>query len=41
LNDNYVSGFDITGGKVGTLLEWWNAAGGSEWRRKIEFYNHN
>jgi hypothetical protein len=30
----------LQGGEVGTLLEWWNAADGSEWRWKIEFYNH-
>jgi hypothetical protein len=30
----------LPGGEVGTLLEWWNAADGSEWRWKIEFYNH-
>ena len=31
----------LPGGEVGTLLEWWNAADGSEWRWKIELYNHN
>ena len=31
----------LPGGEVGTLLEWWNAADGSEWRWKIEFYNHS
>jgi hypothetical protein len=30
----------LPGGEVGTLLEWWNAVDGSEWRWKIEFYNH-
>ena len=30
----------LPGGEVGTLLEWWNAADGSEWRWKVEFYNH-
>ncbi len=31
----------LPGGEVGTLLEWWNAADGSEWRWKTEFYNHS
>ncbi len=30
----------LPGGEVGTLVEWWNAADGSEWRWQIEFYNH-
>jgi hypothetical protein len=30
----------LPGGEVGTLLEWWNAPDGSEWRWKIELYNH-
>ena len=30
----------LPGGEVGTLLEWWNAEDGSEWRWRIEFYNH-
>jgi hypothetical protein len=30
----------LPGGEVGTLLEWWNAHDGSEWRWKIELYNH-
>ena len=30
----------LPGGEVGTLLEWWNAEGGSEWRWRVEFYNH-
>ena len=30
----------LPGGEVGTLLEWWNAPDGSEWRWQIEFYNH-
>jgi hypothetical protein len=30
----------LPGGEVGTLLEWWNALDGSEWRWKVEFYNH-
>lgn len=30
----------LPGGEVGILLEWWNAADGSEWRWRVEFYNH-
>jgi hypothetical protein len=30
----------LPGGEVGKLLNWWNAADGSEWRWQIEFYNH-
>ncbi len=30
----------LPGGEVGTLLRWWNAADGSEWRWQVEFYNH-
>lgn len=30
----------LPGGEVGVLLEWWNAEDGSEWRWRIEFYNH-
>ncbi len=29
----------LPGGEVGTLLAWWNAADGSEWRWRVEFYN--
>jgi hypothetical protein len=29
----------LPGGEVGTLLEWWNAPDGSEWRWRLEFYN--
>jgi hypothetical protein len=29
----------VPGGEVGTLVEWWNAADGSEWRWRLEFYN--
>ena len=29
----------LPGGEVGTLIEWWNAADGSEWRWRLEFYN--
>ena len=29
----------LPGGEVGILLEWWNAADGSEWRWRVEFYN--
>jgi hypothetical protein len=30
----------LPGGEVGILLSWWNAENGSEWRWRIEFYNH-
>jgi hypothetical protein len=30
----------LPGGEVGMLLEWWNAPDGSEWRWRVEFYNH-
>ena len=30
----------LPGGEVGTLLGWWNADDGSEWRWQLEFYNH-
>ncbi|MBI4317359.1 MAG: hypothetical protein HY675_02620 [Chloroflexi bacterium] len=30
----------LPGGEIGILLEWWNAADGSEWRWRVEFYNH-
>ena len=30
----------LPGGEVGTLLEWCNAVDDSEWRWKIEYYNH-
>lgn len=30
----------LPGGEVGKLLNWWNAEDGSEWRWKVEFYNH-
>ncbi len=30
----------LPGGEVGTLVEWWNAEDGSEWRWRLEFYNH-
>lgn len=30
----------LPGGEVGTLVEWWNADDGSEWRWRLEFYNH-
>lgn len=30
----------LPGGEVGTLLAWWNAPDGSEWRWQVEFYNH-
>lgn len=30
----------LPGGEVGVLLHWWNAEDGSEWRWRVEFYNH-
>lgn len=30
----------LPGGEAGTLLAWWNADDGSEWRWRVEFYNH-
>ena len=30
----------LPGGEVGTLIRWWNAEDGSEWRWQVEFYNH-
>ncbi|MGH2534880.1 MAG: hypothetical protein ACRDJW_21680 [Thermomicrobiales bacterium] len=30
----------LPGGEIGILLSWWNAADGSEWRWRIELYNH-
>ncbi|HEX2281944.1 MAG TPA: hypothetical protein VHG52_09315 [Thermomicrobiales bacterium] len=30
----------LPGGEVGILLSWWNAEDGSEWRWRLEFYNH-
>jgi hypothetical protein len=30
----------LPGGEVGTLVSWWNAADGSEWRWRVELYNH-
>ncbi len=30
----------LPGGEVGELIEWWNANDGSEWRWRVEFYNH-
>jgi hypothetical protein len=29
----------LPGGEVGTLVEWWNAEDGREWRWRVEFYN--
>jgi hypothetical protein len=29
----------LPGGEVGTLVEWWNAPDGSEWRWRVEFHN--
>lgn len=30
----------LPGGEVGTIVSWWNAQDGSEWRWRVEFYNH-
>jgi hypothetical protein len=30
----------LPGGEVGHLIAWWNAPDGSEWRWRVEFYNH-
>ena len=30
----------LPGGEVGRLIAWWNADDGSEWRWRVEFYNH-
>jgi hypothetical protein len=30
----------LPGGEVGLLLAWWNPPDGSEWRWRVEFYNH-
>lgn len=30
----------MPGGEVGILLEWWNAEDESEWRWRVELYNH-
>ena len=30
----------LPGGEVGILVSWWNAPDGSEWRWRVEFYNH-
>jgi hypothetical protein len=30
----------LPGGEVGVLIAWWNADDGSEWRWRVEFYNH-
>ncbi len=30
----------LPGGEVGGLQHWWNAEDGSEWRWRVEFYNH-
>lgn len=29
----------LPGGEVGTLVEWWNAPDGSQWRWRVEFQN--
>jgi hypothetical protein len=29
----------LPGGEVGTLVSWWNAEDGSEWRWRVEFHN--
>ncbi len=30
----------LPGGEVGILKSWWNADDGTEWRWRVEFYNH-
>ena len=30
----------LPGGEAGVLCEWWHADDQSEWRWKVEFYNH-
>ena len=30
----------LPGGEVGVLKSWWNAADGSSWRWRVEFFNH-
>jgi hypothetical protein len=30
----------LPGGEAGILIEWWHADDRSEWRWRIEFYNH-
>ncbi len=30
----------MPGGEVGILIAWWNAEDGSEWRWRVELYNH-
>jgi hypothetical protein len=30
----------LPGGEVGTLISWWYAEDGSEWRWHVELYNH-
>ena len=30
----------LPGGEVGILKSWWNAADGSAWRWRVEFFNH-
>jgi hypothetical protein len=30
----------LPGGEAGMLIAWWNAEDGSEWRWRIELYNH-
>jgi len=30
----------LPGGEVGTLIAWWNAPDGTEWRWQVELYNH-
>jgi hypothetical protein len=30
----------LPGGEAGELKSWWNADDGSEWRWRLEFYNH-
>jgi hypothetical protein len=30
----------LPGGEVGILIDWWHAPDTSEWRWRVEFYNH-
>jgi hypothetical protein len=30
----------LPGGEIGTLVQWWNADDRSEWRWRLELYNH-
>jgi len=39
-DDDLGSRVVMPGGEVGTLVSWWNAPDGSEWRWRVELYNH-